>query len=118
MCHKQYLHNRKKFKRWDQLENLRDITLINLKGFNQSTFIEYLKRRPKLTRFMCKVDMNIGDIGEASVTYCGDKICSFRHYGKDAPAVDIRTQYKFLTEFKKLTHVTMTSIFKCASDLY
>lgn len=104
--------------RWDQLENLRDITLIDLKDFNQSTFIEYLKRRPKLTRFMCKGAMNIVDIGEALATYCGDTLCSFRHYGQDMSSVDIRTRYEFLNEFKKLAHVTMTSLFKCTSDLY
>lgn len=104
--------------RWDQLENLRDITLIDLHDFNQSTFIEYLRRRPKLTRFMWKGDMNIGDIGTTLATYCGDTICSFRHYGKDAAPLDIRTRYEFLCEFKKLAHLTMTSIFKCGSDLY
>lgn len=104
--------------RWDQLENLRDIILIDLQDFNQSTFIEYLKRGPKLMRFMYKGNMNIGDIGATLAKYCGETIYSFRHYGPDSMLADIRTRYEFLSEFKKLTHVTMTSIFKCVSDLY
>lgn len=104
--------------RWEQMKNLRDITLIDLQDFNQSTFIEYLKRRPKLTRFMWKGNLNIGDIGITLAKYCGDTITSFRHYGQDSTPVNIRTRYEFVSEFKNLTHVTMTSIFKCATDLY
>lgn len=105
--------------RWDQLENLHDITLIKMHDFNQSTFIAYLKRRPKLKRFTWKGEQNIVNIGEALATYCGDTICSFHHYDtRHSTSVDIRTRYEFLSKFQNLAHLTISSVIKCGSDLY
>lgn len=103
---------------WTKLTNLRILRLHYVRGFRYENFIKFLSQRPKLENFyqMGTVEAVMHSIGEAMAKHCSDKIRflqDLHRYHRMRPS----NFYDFLTEFKNLEELRLTTKQICAGEL-
>lgn len=105
---------------WTKLTNLTEIYLKSVNGFNKQNFIEFLRQRPKLKSFYHKQipEESMQNIGELMAEYCGDFIQVFYdvicYRGKRSVHPNF---YNFLSGFKNLKKVALSTHQECGHDL-
>lgn len=107
---------------WISLLNLKELHLIHLQNIDEECLIEFFCQRPKLEHFVNELSIvNMKKIGEVMTEYCADQIQIFRDQGSYAFGYihesTIRTRYDFLSKFKNLKEVAISSFYTCGCDL-
>lgn len=101
---------------WTQLKNLKELYLENIHGINADSFIEFLRQEPKIKVFhheKSTFDGSIPEISDALATHCGKYI---QDYSGVMPA-NQRNMYNFLSEFKAMRIVCLTTDQICGGDI-
>lgn len=101
---------------WIQLKNLTELYLENIRGINADNFIEFLRQEPKIKVFHHEKSTFEGfvpEISEALATHCGKYI---QDYSGVMPA-NQENMYYFLSEFKTVKKVCLTTDQICGGDL-
>lgn len=110
---------------WNNLFNLTDLSLARVKGINIENFINFIRRQPRLRRF---VHMNtfedIQQIGTELANNCGIYMRVFRDIieyefvnGRIVYKKRTNYTYRFLSDFVRLRDVLLVSDLICACDL-
>lgn len=108
---------------WTQLKNLKELYLYKVRGINTRNFIEFLRHRPNLKIFHHDADTfekSTQEICNALAKFCANRI---RTYSGIMPSnrrdVEASAQhlYNFISEFRNVKDVSLTTQRKCGSDL-
>lgn len=100
---------------WKKFQNLRELHLKLVFGINVKKFIEFLRQKPNLEIFhhdQFAFGDATQDVCEAVAKYCGNQIQDYS--GVMAPA---QNTHNFLSGFKSLKKVCLTTYHSCAGDL-
>lgn len=103
--------------------NLTELILMN-SHIDKQSMIEYLRKRPKLQRFVNANSIapdSLLEIGNALAEYCGDTLREFVDTEKEffwhIPVQDVE-RYDFIPNLKNVKELELTTIFTCGSDLF
>lgn len=104
---------------WTEAVNLTQIHLDAVNGLNIQNFIDFLRRRPKLEYFYQKKTFrdSLQIVGEAMAEYCGEHIRVYRDLEYDLPNRRPTHFYQFLSGFKNVNEVWLSTRQICAGDL-
>lgn len=104
---------------WMAAVNLTQIHLDAVNGLDVQNFIGYLRRRPKLEYFYQKKTLrdSMHVVGEAMAEYCGEHIRVYRDLEYDLPDIRSPHFYQFLSGFKNVNEVWLSTRQICAGDL-
>lgn len=110
---------------WTKLKNLTQLYLKDVYEINEENFIEFLKLRPKLEAFQhdgFTFEDSTANICKMMAKYCGNHIQYYS--GELLPVQDdsldgpVRDLYGFLSGFKNVKMVSLTSHQVCGGDLF
>lgn len=109
----------------DQMLNVTELILTKA-NVSASDFIDFIHKKPNLKKFSNDetfTDQEIQRIGIAMSEHCNENINSFGDTNRlvlfpTHSLDDLRKRYNFLSEFKNLKSLTLTSVIESGYDLY
>lgn len=116
-------HINLKFLQENPLPNLTELHLTGAMVRNVKCLLDFIKRRPRLERFINEKSLGPDDIelvGAALAKYCGETLHTFCNIHKEYSSRRHRHEngFKFLSAFENLRNVTLTSHCPYTSELY
>lgn len=106
---------------WAGMLNLRKLELV-FGQISESTFIEFLQKRPKLQHFVSNLTFDrIDTVGHALAKYCGNQMRDFSYFHRNLNYVsmgELMARYDFLSKFTNLKSVFLSAASKYGVDLH
>lgn len=106
---------------WMGLINLSELQLIDVTGINKPNLIEFIRQRPKIKKFHQRNSLygSMKNIGKALAEYCGDQIEQFSdENSSSSDNSEIKRQfYEFISDFKNMKDVCLSTNYSCAGNL-